>query len=344
MSDAPPSRYHRQTILPGFGPEAEAKLASSHVMIVGLGALGCPAADLLCRAGVGTLSLVDRDLVELTNLQRQTLYGERDVGRPKAEAGAARLREVNRSVRVEALVEDFSPSNADALLATHPRPGVVLDCTDNFQTRYLINDACVKHGVPLVYGGAVGTRGVQLTIRPGETACLRCLFPDAPAPGSSPTCDTAGIFAPVSAIVGSTQAAEAVKLMLAPGTLSGTMLSFDLWRNQRSRVDLRGSRDPECPCCKKNRFEYISMSIEPTILCGRNAVQLPSSSSRPIDLAAVAARLATVGRFTMQSDTTLSGTLSDGTPLTLFRDGRAIVGNTTDVSVARSVFARYVGL
>ncbi|MFT3685487.1 MAG: HesA/MoeB/ThiF family protein [Phycisphaerales bacterium] len=190
------SRYHRQTILPGFGPDAEAKLAASHVMIVGLGALGCPAADLLARAGVGTISLVDRDLVELTNLQRQTLYAERDVNRPKAEAAAARLREINKSIKVYAIVEDFSPSNAEAMVVTHPRPDVVLDCTDNFQTRYLINDACVKHGVPLVYGGAVGTEGVQFTIRPGLTACLRCLFPDAPAPGAAPTCDTAGIFAP----------------------------------------------------------------------------------------------------------------------------------------------------
>jgi adenylyltransferase/sulfurtransferase len=338
------SRYHRQTILPDFGPDAEKALASSHVMIVGLGALGCPAADLLARAGVGTLSLVDRDLVELTNLQRQTLYSERDIGKPKAEAAAARLREVNRSIRVDALVEDFSPGNADALLAAYPRPNVVLDCTDNFQTRYLINDACVKHGVPLVYGGAVGTQGVQLTIRPGVTACLRCLFPDPPAPGSSPTCDTAGIFAPVSVIIGGTQAADAIKLLVNPAALGRTMLQFDLWNNRRSRIDLKEAFDPACPCCQKKHFDYISMTVEPTILCGRNAVQLPAPSQRPVDLAAIAARLASVGTFTMQSDATLSGTLSDGTPLTLFRDGRAIVGNTTDTATARSVYARYIGL
>jgi len=267
----PSSRYHRQTILPGFGPDAEATLAKSHVMIIGLGALGCPAADLLARAGVGTLSLVDRDLVELTNLQRQTLYAERDVGTPKAEAAAARLREVNRSIRIDPIVEDFAPASAEALLAAHPRPGLVLDCTDNFQTRYLINDACVKLRTPLVYGGAVGAVGVQLTIRPGATPCLRCLFPDPPAPGASPTCDTAGIFAPVSAIIGATQAADAVKLLVAPDRLSGTMLQFDLWANARSRIALSAA-DPDCPCCGKNRFEYISMAVEPSILCGRNAV------------------------------------------------------------------------
>lgn len=337
------SRYHRQSILPGFGPEAEAALASSHAMIVGLGALGCPAADLLARAGIGTLSLVDRDLVELTNLQRQMLYSERDVGKPKAEAAAGRLREVNRAIRIDAIVEDFSPSNADALLVAHPRPSVVLDCTDNFQTRYLINDACVKHCVPLVYGGAVGTQGVQLTIRPGVTACLRCLFPDAPAAGASPTCDTAGIFAPVSAIIGATQAADAIKLLVAPRTLGGTMLQFDLWTNQRTRLNLADARDAACPCCVNRRFDYLSMVIEPSILCGRNAVQLPSASNRPIDLASVAARLAPHGTFTMLSDATLSGTLSDGTPLTLFKDGRAIVGNTTDTATARSVYARYIG-
>jgi len=345
VTEPPPqSRYHRQTILHGFGPEAEAALAAAHVMIVGMGALGCPAADLLARAGVGTLSLVDRDLVELTNLQRQTLYGERDVGRPKAEAAAARLREVNRSIRIHDLIEDFAPTNADALLVTHPRPHVLLDCTDNFQTRYLINDACVKHGVPLVYGGAVGSQGVQLSIRPGVTPCLRCLFPDAPAPGASPTCDTAGIFAPVSAIIGATQAADAIKLMVAPQTLGGTMLQFDLWSNQRTRIDLKGARDPGCPCCGKRSFDFLSMGIEATILCGRNAVQLPAPSASSVDLAAVAARLASAGTFSMQTDTTLTGTLSDGTPLTLFKDGRAIVGNTTDAAVARSVYARYVGL
>ena len=343
MSDPSSSRYHRQTILAGFGPDAEAKLAAAHVMIVGLGALGCPAADLLARAGVGTLSLVDRDLVELTNLQRQTLYNERDVGKPKAEAAAARLREVNRSIRVHAIVEDFSPSNADAMLAAHPRPSVVLDCTDNFQTRYLINDACVKHGAPLVYGGAVGTQGVQLTIRPGVTACLRCLFPDPPAVGASLTCDTAGIFAPVSAIIGATQAADAVKLLVAPETLGETMLQFDLWANQRSRLDLKGSRDPACVCCAIKRFDYISMNIEPSILCGRNAVQLPAPSTRIIDLAAIATRLKPVGTFAMQSESTLTGTLTDGTPITLFKDGRAIIGNTTDAAVARSIYARYIG-
>ncbi|MDP1662268.1 MAG: ThiF family adenylyltransferase [Phycisphaerales bacterium] len=347
MTEPPPqSRYHRQTILPGFGPQAEAALAASHVMIVGMGALGCPAADLLARAGIGTLSLVDRDLVELTNLQRQTLYSERDVGRPKAEAAAARLREVNRSIRIHELVEDFAPTNADALLVTHPRPHVVLDCTDNFQTRYLINDACVKHAVPLVYGGAVGSQGVQLSIRPGITPCLRCLFPDAPAPGASPTCDTAGIFAPVSAIIGATQAADAIKLIVAPRTppLGTTMLQFDLWSNQRTRIDLKDARDAACPCCGRRVFDFLSMTVEATILCGRNAVQLPAPSTSPVDLAAVAARLASVGTFTMQSNATLTGTLSDGTPLTLFKDGRAIVGNTTDAAVARSVYARYVGL
>jgi adenylyltransferase/sulfurtransferase len=313
-------------------------------MIVGLGALGCPAADLLARAGVGTLSLVDRDLVELTNLQRQTLYAERDVGKPKADAAAARLREINKAIKVHAIVEDFSSSNAEAMVVTHPRPHVVLDCTDNFQTRYLINDACVKHGVPLVYGGAVGTEGVQFTIRPGTTACLRCLFPDAPAPGAAPTCDTAGIFAPVSSIIGSTQAADAIKLLVAPQTLSNSLLRFDLWANKRSRMDLTDARDPACLCCHKKQFDYISMSIEPSILCGRNAVQLPSAASRPIDLSAIAARLAQHGTFQMNGPATLTGTLSDGTPLTLFRDGRAIVGNTTDFATARSIYARYVGL
>lgn len=345
MSD----RYARQTVLPGFGPGAAERLGAAHVMVIGAGALGCPAIDLLARAGVGRISIVDRDVVELSNLQRQTLFAEADVGKPKAEAAAARVRAVNRQVRVDALVEDFTPESAEPLLLAHPRPGVVLDCTDNFETRYLINDACVKHGVALVYGGAVATSGMQMTILPGKTACLRCVFPDAPLPGTMPTCDIAGIFAPVSAMIGAAQAADAIKVIVDAITLSNTLLSFDLWASARSRVNLSEARDAACPCCGRREFAWLDAAAadatECKVLCGRNAVQVPSRVRSRIDLADLQSRLnlAGEGPFSLR-DGLLVGAIGGERSLTVFADGRAIVGGTTDVGVARGVYARFVGV
>ncbi len=342
------NRYHRQSILPEFGEQGQQALRGAHVLVVGAGALGCPALDLLARAGVGHLSVLDRDIVEETNLQRQTLFAQADIGRAKAEAAAERLRAINPTIRVEAIAEDLTGENAEAIVLPHPRPGVVLDCTDNFLTRYLLNDVCVKHALPLVYGGAVATRGVQLTIRPGLTACLRCLFPDEPAPGAGETCDTAGVLAPVTAIIGATQAADALKLLVAPHRLSDTMLSFDLWSNRRSRISLRSARDPDCPTCAQRRFVCLDAAhSEPRTLCGRNSVQVPAPArSARIDLRALHARLANSGTFAIDDKGAghLSGKLADGTPLHVFADGRAIIGATTDHARARSIYARFIGL
>lgn len=368
--DGTAGRYARQMLLRGFGVEGQSRLASSHAMIIGAGALGCPAADLLVRAGVGRVSLVDRDVVELSNLQRQTLFDERDASEraPKAEAAARRLRSVNSGVRVEPIVEHFSPENAERLLRPHPRPGVVLDCTDNFATRYLINDVCVKVGVPLVYAGAVASSGVAMTIVPksvpnaGEraTACLRCVFPEPPA--SAPTCDTAGIFAPVSSIVASVQASEAIKVLLGRlDLLSNTLLSMDLWTNERRRISLSDARREDCPCCGRGEFEFLAGrgSQDARTMCGRGAVQVAGHA--PVDLRALAARLRSVAEV-HQSEDHLTATLDvtsgkggagagegarDGVSrfeLTVFADGRAIVGGTTDPGIARSVYARFIGL
>lgn len=359
---APPpdgiARYHRQAILPSVGEAGQRKLAASHAMIVGLGALGCPAADLLTRAGVGRISLVDRDVVEWTNLQRQTLYDERDAreATPKAEAAVRRLRAVNSAVRLEALVEDCAGPDAERLVAPHPRPDVLLDCTDNFATRYTLNDVATKLGIPLVYGGAVGTTGMAMTIvpidGPHRTACLRCLFPDAPAPGSTPTCDTAGIFGPVAAIIGAAQAADALKVLLGRfDALSGTLLSFDLWANHRQRLDVRSARRADCPCCGDGarRYEFLEGANHGSAvtLCGRNSVQVtPARGGGParVDLAALAARLAPHGRFDL-GEHALRGRLEapPGVELTVFADGRAIIGGTTDPVAARTLYARYIG-
>lgn len=347
------ARFHRQMLVPGIGPEGQRRLAQSHMAIVGCGALGCTIADLLSRAGVGRLTIIDRDTVETTNLQRQVLYTEADAqeGRPKADAAAARLKAVNSACRVFAEVSDLTPQNAESLLGIQADPPTaVLDGTDNFATRYLLNDVCIKHGVPLVYGGAVATGGLQFTVIPGRGPCLRCLFPEPPEPGASPTCDTAGILAAASTIVASLQVAEAVKLAVGDGSNVGSaMVSLDVWTNRQQRVEVAGQRRADCPCCGLRKFEFLQgvRADEARTLCGRGAVQVtPAGGAGEIDLAALAGRLRTHGNVVLGERHVRAAIRSaDQAPLelTVFSDGRAIVGGVTDATLARSIYARYVG-
>jgi adenylyltransferase/sulfurtransferase len=342
------ARYHRQMLLPGIGPEGQRRLAASHALLVGCGALGTVIADLLVRAGVGTLTIVDRDIVELTNLQRQTLFDEADAraGSPKAQAAAARLAAINSAVNIRPIVADFGPRNAEriaspaadpagATAAATPAPGVIVDGTDNFQTRYLINDLCVKHGIPFVYGGAVGTTGMSLTVLPGVTPCLRCLFDQPPPPGTTPTCDTAGVLGPLTALVGAWQASEAIKILAGRAdSASRALLEVDLWSGRIRQLDVSRSRraggavgqavhldaagEPfsgrgeegavggGCECCVGRRFPYLSgdVAVDTTVLCGRNAVQvmppLDLVTGR-LDLPAMAARLGAGGHGSFEA-------------------------------------------
>jgi adenylyltransferase/sulfurtransferase len=356
-------------LLPGIGEAGQRRLGAGTAMVVGVGALGTAAADLLARAGVGRLVLVDRDVVELTNLQRQTLFTEADAlaGTPKAEAAARALHAANSSVKVEAVVGDVTARSAEKLLAAHG-PGVLLDCTDNFATRYLLNDVSVKRGVPLVYGAAVGTVGMAMTLVPGKggatgrTACLRCVFPDAPAPGVMPTCDTAGVLGPVTAMIGAYQASEAMKVLVgALDRLSTSLLEFDLWEGRRRRIDLSAARDPDCPCCGRREFVYLDgrVAVDTTVLCGRNSVQVTPALELirgRLDLGALRERLRGHGTFDV-TPFHLRGTVAgrargagddddeDAGPLTVtvFPDGRALIHGTTDPAVARSVYARLIG-
>ncbi len=348
-------RYHRQTLLEGVGQAGQLRLGEGHAMVVGMGALGCPAADLLVRAGVGRVTLVDRDVVELTNLQRQTLYCEDDAraGRPKVEAARRRLVSVNSSVRIEALGTDLEPCSAEATVLDGPlgRPGVVLDATDNFETRFLVNDLAVKHAIPLVYAGAVASRGVSMTVRSPKTPCLRCQF-DPPEDGGGETCDTVGVLGPIAAMMGAFQASEAIKLLLGRVDLTSTaMVSLDLWELDRRWVEL-GARDPGCVCCGRRRFEFLdsSRTARAIALCGQGSVQIsPAPGSRAIDLSSLAQSLQNHGRFLVEHES-VRGALDaecseDGgrVRLTVFSDGRAIVGGVTDPQRARGVYARYVG-
>lgn len=351
------ARYHRQMLLPGFGEAGQRRLLGSSVLIVGCGALGCVSADALARAGVGRLFLVDRDIVETTNLQRQILYDEADArdGVPKAAAAARRLRAVNSGIAIEPVIADLNARNVERLIGGLGSSGVVVDGTDNFQTRYLLNDGCVKLGVPLVYGGVVGTAGMNMTILPGRTPCLRCVFPEPPAPGSTPTCDTAGVLGPMVSAVAAAQAAEAIKVLLGrDDLLQPTLHQFDLWNNQRHSIDLSGIDRSACPCCAMRRFDFLEGDRSDSgtaALCGTNSIQvLPSEAGAAVDLRALAARLAAHGTFTT-TDHLIRGRLHSETArvgaepleLTVFRDGRAIVKGTADPAAARSVYARYVG-
>lgn len=347
-------RYHRQMLLPDFGQAGQERLARAHAVVVGVGALGCAAADLLARAGVGRLTLIDRDVVEVTNLQRQTLFAEADVGTPKAIAAKARLEAVNSGVVVEAHVADFGPANVERLCGLPgSKPGVFIDGTDNFETRLLINDVAIKHGVPYVYAGAVATRGMVLTIIPGRTPCLRCIVGSPPAPGTLPTCDTVGVLGPVIAIVAGVEAAEALKVLLGRTDLVHiAMLDFDVWSNERRRLDVSALRDADCPCCGLGRYEFLegAFASSSAVLCGQKAVQvLPPDGAPRVALEEIVRALSRHGDFRANAFVA-RGALADergeeGDPIeiTIFADGRAIVKGTKSTERARSIYARYVG-
>lgn len=346
-----PGRYHRQELLPGVGVDGQRRLREQSALIVGCGALGCASADLLCRAGIGRLVIIDRDVVEWTNLQRQTLFDERDAreATPKAIAAQRRLNGVNAEVDVRAMVGDFSPRNADLIIAEH-RPDVVLDGTDNFETRFLINDVAVKHGIPFVYAGVVAASGMALPVIPGQTACLRCVFAEPPPPGSQPTCDSAGVLGPAVAIVAGYQAGEAMKILLGlHDRVLRSLLSFDLWQGRRTRI--QPQRDPDCRCCVHREFDYLNAADVGVVasLCGQGAVQVSPPRETTIELKRLHQRLAGVGSFRL-TEFLVTGTLSEErgqggeqVGLTVFADGRAVVRGVRSAERARAIYARYVG-
>lgn len=371
------ARYHRQALLPGIGRDGQARLVRSHALIVGCGALGTVAAESLCRAGVGTITVIDRDVVEPSNLQRQTLFDERDArdAAPKAVAAAARLRAINSGVRVVPMVRDFTHRTAPRILdGADPPAGVVLDCTDNFQTRYLVNDLCVSRGNAYVYAGAVGTVGMCRAVLPrvsapgclwpGElaTPCLRCLFEHPPAPGASPTCDTAGVLSPAPGIAALLQTAEAIKMLLGRFDLvRRTLVVCDVWDGPVRELGAGGAFDPRCPCCVGRDFPWLDgrMDSGVTTLCGRNAVQVtaaldesPGSLDHSPDLRGIGDRLrahgevlasASLVRCRLWGERPDAGMGGEPVEITVFADGRAVVRGTRDPSRARSIYARFVG-
>ncbi|MEM9418179.1 MAG: ThiF family adenylyltransferase [Planctomycetota bacterium] len=365
-------RYHRQMLLPGFGEEGQRKLLDSTALVVGCGALGTVIANMLARAGVGHLIIVDRDFIEMTNLQRQVLFDENDVANaiPKAEAAKNKIAQINSQVKVTAVVEDVNHTNMEKLACGDYNGGkpvdIIVDGVDNFETRYLANDCAVKHGIPYVYGGAVGTVGASYAILPhtasGDSAweqagkatpCLRCIFEQAPPPGLNPTCDTAGVIGPAVSIISNYQVAETLKILTGNlDRVSPTMLNFDLWGNTFRQFKVARAYDVgDCQCCKHRNFEFLDgkFGSSTTTLCGRNAVQLTQKDDgekgSKLDFDEIAKRLESHGsvkanKFMLRADITDNG---ENYELTLFTDGRAIVKGTKEANVAKSVYAKYVG-
>ncbi len=334
-------RYARQLGLREIGARGQQKLAESSVLLVGAGALGTHQAELLARAGVGRLRIADRDFVQLDNLHRQSLFDEADAEArwPKAEAAKRRLAEINRDVTVEALVVDVTARNVERLL---DGVALALDATDNAETRYLVNDACVKRALPWVYGGAVGTTGAVMSVRPGGGPCLRCVFPDPPPPGTLLTCELRGVLNTLPAMVAALQVTEALRLLVGDPPRATHFIAIDLW--EESFRPVRVERAPGCPCCAERRFDFLEAgeTSSATSLCGRNAVQITPASPACLDIDALAERLGQSGEVTSNG---LLLTLGVGThELVVFPDGRAIVRGTNDLAVARSLYARYVGL
>ena len=334
--------------LPGWDEAGQRRLAQSHAVIVGTGALGCGVADQLARAGVGHLTLIDRDIVETSNLHRQTLFSEADIGVPKAEAARRRLAAVNSTIEIAPAIAHLDAANIGRVARD---ADVIVDGTDNFETRYLINDYAVKHAVPYVYGGAVGTRGMAMNVLAGlagfeSMPCLRCLFPEPPPPGSQPTCETAGVLGPLISIVSGVQAAEAIKILLGQmDRVARTLLEFDLWEGVRRRVNLENARDPACVCCGQRRFEFLEAQEAPAVsLCGQDAVQISGGPAGEINLAAIEAASKHAGHAIERTPFFLRLTPSeDGLSLTVFPDGRAIVHGTADPGRAQAAYDRYVG-
>ena len=335
-------RYSRQVLFGEIGREGQEKLLASRVLVVGCGALGASQAEMLSRAGIGRLRIVDRDFVEFTNLQRQSLFSESDAAErlPKAVAAARRIAEINSEINVEAIVADVNNSNVESLI---DGCDLVIDGTDNFQVRYLLNDACVKYEKTWIYGAAVSSYGTTMTIRPGISPCLRCIFDEMPDAGSAPTCDTAGVIMPIIATVAATQVTEALKILVGDlDSLHASLMQFDVWANDRQRIKL-GGPNADCKCCGQGLFEFLDAERQEfsAVLCGRNAVQIAPPNLASIDLKALAERIGPIAD--VKQNEYLVRFMSGENEMTVFSDGRAIIKGTDDISAARSLYSKYIG-
>jgi len=337
-------RYSRQHLFPSIGKKGQEKLGQSRVAIVGIGALGTALANHMVRSGIGYVRIIDRDFVEYSNLQRQILFDEKDaeLSIPKAVAAKDKLNLINSSITIDAHVTDLTWKNAEELLAD---VDLILDGSDNFEVRYLINDVSVKYNIPWIYGGAVSSRGMTFTVIPNLTPCLRCIFPEAPAPGTIHTCDTAGVIGPIIQVVAAYQATEALKLLLADNEhLSTSLQNFELWQNEYFDINVKNAKNKDCPVCAHHQYEYLhpKNKAERVIsLCGRDTTQISSADNVQLNLVQLAEKLKTVGR--VEETPFLLRFYVDDYNLTIFPDGRVLVHGTGDKIIARNLYAKYIG-
>ena len=341
-----PSRYNRQSLVPAIGAAGQAALGSARAVVIGCGALGTHLADALVRGGLGFLRIVDRDYVELNNLQRQILFDEADAaeGVPKAVAAAQRLSAINSSVVIEPVVADVTPANIESFVGDTQ---VILDATDNFEIRFLINDAAVKHNIPWVYGACVGVSGMVMSVIPGVTPCLRCVWDEPPPPGMNPTCDTAGILAPAASIVAAMQTVEALKILTGRhDAVTSRLMQFDVWTGQFNGFDCgTPGAGGSCRCCVERKFDHLDAGHagRTATLCGRDAVQIPAAGGVRLDFGRIAASVAGVAKSPPTWNRYLLRFEVEGRQITVFADGRAIIKGTNEPEVARTLYARYIG-
>ena len=335
------SRYSRQIILQNIGEEGQEKLLNSIVAIVGCGALGTVAANNLARAGVGKILIIDRDFVELNNLQRQMLFDENDVGTPKAVAAAEKIVSINSDIEVHPIIKDINYTNIEEILSDID---LVIDGTDNIQTRMLINDVCVKNRIPWIYTGAIGTSGMSMNILP-DKACIRCLYPGIPKAGSLPTCDTMGVLNTITVIMGSIETTEAIKILLGfydeIESTNSNLLVYDTWNHSFDSIMVK--KNEKCECCGKENYEFIDSDEQEIItsLCGRNAIQITPADPKELSLKSIGDKLEKLG--TVKCSDFIMLFKNDETEISLFKDGRAIIKGTNDETVARTIYARYIG-
>ena len=332
-------RYSRQTLFRKIGEEGQRKLGKSSVVIIGCGALGTVIATSLVRAGVGKVKIIDRDFIEYHNLHRQILFDEEDVKNqlPKAIAAEQHLKKVNSSVEIEGVVADINYANVERLVAG---TDLILDGLDNPETRFVINDASLKHKIPWVYGGAIAASGMTMNIIPDETPCFRCIFPSLPPPGVVPTCDTAGVISPAPFIIGSLQSAEAMKILTGAKDINRDIIVIDVWQGNFERLKISHRQD--CPACQ-GRYDFLQVQfgIRTTILCGQNSVQVVDPKVESLSLEELAARLKPLGEVSC-NESMLRFTV-DNHEIVVFPDGRVILKNSLDESLVRELYVKYIG-
>jgi len=331
-------RYSRQTLLKNIQKEGQKKLANSHVVVIGCGALGTTIANNLARSGVGHIKLIDRDIIELNNLQRQNLFNEHDVGLPKASIAAEKLKDVNSEIKIDSVIDDVTHKNIENLIKD---VDVVLDGTDNMLVRLLINDACVKHNIPWVYGGAIETYGMTMNIIPNKTPCFRCIIPDLPDAGLLPTCDNVGVLNSIPTIISSIQSTEAIKILLKKD-VNKDLLIYDVWSHDFQKIRIKKKK--HCECCGKHNYEFLNAKKKETMisLCGRGAIQIIPAKSMKISFEALSKKLKKLGE--VENREIILRFRIPKYELNVFRNGRTIIIGTNDKKIAKSLYAKYIGL